>query len=234
MYIYVIRNSVTGKVYIGQHKGDNLKKYLQTKLSDASRFRGGQSRLYASMRKHPKEVWSIEPLMELETKEELDRLEALLIALYDTRNPEVGYNICKGGEGFTGKHTEEAKRKCAEAGKLGGAISGPAVGKRNAESGRVSVIGKLGGRAAVKSGQLASVTPLTRAGLKQWIKEHPEEHAENCSIAGRKNIETGHMERMRSRLTPELLALGGRVSMCNYWNIRRSKPCTCGRHQSND
>lgn len=110
MYVYVIRNSATGKVYIGQHKGDNLKKYLQTKLSDAAKYRGGSSHLFASMRKHPKEVWSIEPLMDgIETKEELNHLEKLLIALYDTQNPEVGYNICKGGEGYTGPFTDEMK-----------------------------------------------------------------------------------------------------------------------------
>jgi hypothetical protein len=172
--------------------------------------------------------------MEFDNREDLDRWEKRLIALYDTRNPEVGYNICKGGEGFTGRHTEEAKHKCAIAGKIGGAISGPAVGRRNAESGRVNVIGKLGGQAAVQSGQLASVTPLARAGLKQWIKDHPEAHAENCSKAGRKNVETGHMTRMRSKLTPELLTLGGRISMCNRWNIRRGKPCTCGTHSIKD
>lgn len=110
MYIYVIRNSATGKVYIGQHKGSNLKQYLQKKFYAAIKGLGGKSYLYASMRKHPKEVWSIEPLMEADTKEKLDRLERLLIALYDTRNPEVGYNICKGGEGFTGTHTEEWKK----------------------------------------------------------------------------------------------------------------------------
>jgi group I intron endonuclease len=112
MYIYVITNSATGKIYIGQHKGNNLKKYLQTKLSDAAKFRGGKSRLYNSMRKHPKEVWSIEPLIsDIQTKPELDRWERLLIALFDTRNPEVGYNICKGGEGFTGTHSEESKKR---------------------------------------------------------------------------------------------------------------------------
>jgi hypothetical protein len=107
MYVYVIRNSATGKVYIGQHKGTNLRQYLQKKFYDAAKGRGGSSRLYNSMRKHAKEVWSIEPLIEgVQTREELDRLERLLIALYDTRNPEVGYNICRGGEGYTGPFTD--------------------------------------------------------------------------------------------------------------------------------
>jgi group I intron endonuclease len=103
VFIYVITNSVTGKVYIGQHKGHNLKKYLQTKLSDAMKRRGGQSLLFNSMRKHPKEVWSIKPLIEgIETKEALDRWEKIYIALFDTRNHEVGYNICRGGGGALG------------------------------------------------------------------------------------------------------------------------------------
>lgn len=100
MFIYVITNSATGKIYIGQHKGNNLMQYLQKKFYDAKKGRGGTSLLYNSMRKHPKEVWSIEPLFEgIDTKEELDRLEKLFIALYDTRNPEIGYNISRGGEG---------------------------------------------------------------------------------------------------------------------------------------
>lgn len=110
MFIYVIRNSATGKIYIGQHKGVNLKQYLQKKLYAAIKGLGGKSHLFSSMRKHPREVWSIEPLMEADTREKLNRLETLLIALYDTRNPEVGYNICKGGEGFTGKHSDEWKK----------------------------------------------------------------------------------------------------------------------------
>jgi len=119
VFIYVITNSATGKIYIGQHKGNNLRKYLQQKLGQAwyelkRKSKGAGSYLFSSMRKHSKEVWSIEPLIEVETKEELDRLERLLIALYDTRNPEIGYNICKGGEGFTGTHTDEWKQMMRE------------------------------------------------------------------------------------------------------------------------
>ena len=137
MFIYVITNKVTGKIYIGQHKGNNLKKYLQDKFSQAKyelkrKGHGRGSHLFASMRKHPKEVWSIEPLFEgIETKEELDRLERLLIALYDTRNPKVGYNICKGGEGFTGTHSDEWKQKM-RAKMLGRTFSPEAIAKMKA------------------------------------------------------------------------------------------------------
>lgn len=111
MFIYVITNNLNGKIYIGQHKGNNLKQYLQKKFYHARNQKTGSSYLFNAMRKHPNyRDWSIEPLMEVGTKVELDRLERLLIALYDTRNPEVGYNICQGGEGFTGTHTEEWKK----------------------------------------------------------------------------------------------------------------------------
>lgn len=32
MVIYLIVNRVTGKYYVGQHKGDNLNAYFQTKV----------------------------------------------------------------------------------------------------------------------------------------------------------------------------------------------------------
>jgi len=36
------------------------------------------------------------------TKAELDYWETFFIALFKARDPNHGYNICKGGEGFTG------------------------------------------------------------------------------------------------------------------------------------
>ena len=119
MYIYVITNSATGKIYIGQHKGNNLRQYLQKKFYDAAKGRGGSSHLYNSMRKHPREVWSIEPLIsDIQTKAELDRWERIYIALFDTRNPDIGYNICRGGEGFTGEFTAEHRAKLSTAAKI--------------------------------------------------------------------------------------------------------------------
>ena len=108
MFVYLIVNSETLKLYIGQHKGSNLRQYLQQKLSEARRGFGGRSRLYASMRKHPREAWSIWPLVSgIETRAELDELEKHFIRVLKTQHPDVGYNICEGGEGFTGPHTKQ-------------------------------------------------------------------------------------------------------------------------------
>jgi Straboviridae intron-associated endonuclease 1 len=112
MFVYVIVNSESLKLYIGQHKGNNLRKYLQTKLSNAKRNSGARSHLLASMRKHPKDVWSIHPLMvDLQTRVECDEWERHYIKVLKSQHLDVGYNICEGGEGFTGKHSEASRQK---------------------------------------------------------------------------------------------------------------------------
>jgi hypothetical protein len=116
MFIYLIVNHVTGKYYVGQHKGKDLKKYFQTKLSDARHNRGGKSYLYASMRKHAlPSVWSIHALRsDIQTKEELDQTERDFISFLRSQDPEYGYNICRGGEGFTGPHSTETVKKLSK------------------------------------------------------------------------------------------------------------------------
>ena len=120
MFIYLIVNHVTGKYYVGQHKGDNLKKYLQQKLSQAwyelKRGRGGSSYLFRSMRKHPKEAWSIHALLsDIQTRVELDQYEKDFITFLKSQDPRYGYNICRGGEGFSGPHSLATRRKIANA-----------------------------------------------------------------------------------------------------------------------
>jgi hypothetical protein len=119
VFIYLIVNRDTGKYYVGQHKGNNLKKYLQTKFSNAKHNRGGNSFLYRSMRKHPDpSVWSIHALRSgIYTREDLNQIERDFIKFLKSQNPEYGYNICRGGEGFTGPHTKTVRQKIAKAAK---------------------------------------------------------------------------------------------------------------------
>lgn len=116
MFIYLIVNHETGKYYVGQHKGSDLHRYFQKKMSDARHGRGGNSHLYASMRRHPLPfIWSIHALRsDIQTREELDQTERDFIQFLKAQDPEYGYNICRGGEGFTGPHTEKAKKKVGE------------------------------------------------------------------------------------------------------------------------
>ena len=116
MFIYLIVNRETGKYYVGQHKGDNLKKYLQQKFHHAQRGISSQSRLYRSMRAHPDPlVWSIHALRAgIQTRTELDETERDFITFLKAQNPEYGYNICRGGEGFTGPHSKASRKKTSE------------------------------------------------------------------------------------------------------------------------
>ena len=112
MFIYAIVNSATLKIYIGQHKGKSLQKYLQDKLSAAKIGQNQRSHLFASMRKHPRDVWSIHPLIsDLQTREDCDTWERVLIQALKSQHPDVGYNICRGGEGRTGPHSEAYRIK---------------------------------------------------------------------------------------------------------------------------
>jgi len=112
MFIYLIVNHSTEKYYVGQHKGNNLKQYLQKKFYEADKRLGGQSRLYASMRKHGRDVFTIHALLsDVQTKPELDQYERDFIAFLRSQDPEYGYNVCRGGEGFTGPHSSKTRKK---------------------------------------------------------------------------------------------------------------------------
>ena len=110
MFIYVIVCSATLKIYIGQHKGANLQHYLQQKWYRAHSGRDLRSHLYLAMRAHPRESLSIHPLISgIENRKELDESEQLLIYALKAQHPDVGYNICDGGEGFTGPQSDSAR-----------------------------------------------------------------------------------------------------------------------------
>lgn len=118
-YIYKITNKIDGKIYIGKSKTtvngrwnthlSALKKYIQSDKNS--------SKLYNAMVKYGVENFIIEQIDEC-SFDELDERERYWIAKLDSRNPNVGYNICKGGECgpggpmFSGhKHSEETKAK---------------------------------------------------------------------------------------------------------------------------
>ena len=113
MFIYLIVNRKTGKYYVGQHKGNSLRKYLQQKLHHAQSGVSSRSHLYNSMRAHPDpSVWSIHTLRSnITDRAELNQTERDFIAFLKSQDPEYGYNLCRGGEGRTGPHTPEARQK---------------------------------------------------------------------------------------------------------------------------
>ena len=112
MQVYLLTNTVTGKLYVGQTTVGLKHRWGQHK-SDTKRMRGPHH-LVHSMRKHGHEVFIMELLHECETKEEMDFVEMFYIAFLNTKSPN-GYNLTDGGDGTQGrsgwKASEETKAK---------------------------------------------------------------------------------------------------------------------------
>lgn len=116
MFVYVIVNDLNWKIYIGKTTRPNLRQYLQQKVYEANHYISRRSHLYAAIRKYGREHFHIYPLISgLQTNDELSHWERVLIKALAARNPEVGYNICQGGEGFTGQHSPETRQKISAA-----------------------------------------------------------------------------------------------------------------------
>ena len=116
IFIYLIVNHEIGKYYVGQHKGNSLKAYLQRKLSAAKHHEAEGSHLYNSMRKHPDpKLWFIHALRsDIQTREELNQTEIDFIVFLRAQNSEFGYNLSQGGAGNSGRRTTEVCAKMTE------------------------------------------------------------------------------------------------------------------------
>lgn len=121
-YIYKITNLINGKFYIGKTKVSVNQRYNRH-IKDSSKYNQQKryiSHLYRAMNEYGVANFSVETVEECAYDELSDR-ERFWIEFLDARNPLVGYNICKGGEGGPGgarfkghKHTEITKQKMSE------------------------------------------------------------------------------------------------------------------------
>jgi group I intron endonuclease len=87
MYVYKTTNLINGKIYIGAHKSKR-KFYL-----------GSGKILKEAIKKYGKENFKMEILEKFDSESEMFEREKYWINEYDSRNPKIGYNILKGGEG---------------------------------------------------------------------------------------------------------------------------------------
>lgn len=108
MLVYLITNNVTGKLYVGQTTLD-LKHRWGQHMSDTKRMRGPHH-LVRSIRKHGYDAFTIEPLHECLSKEELDFVEMFYILFLNTKAPR-GYNLTDGGDGTQGRCGWKASEK---------------------------------------------------------------------------------------------------------------------------
>lgn len=92
--IYIIKNIINSKWYVGQ-----TKKRLSYRWNEHTSLarKGGGGLLHRAMRKHGVECFWIEPILTYATGEEADAAETELISVLSTDNPRHGYNLSPGG-----------------------------------------------------------------------------------------------------------------------------------------
>ena len=94
MIIYKITNLINNKIYIGlttcslKERWDNHRHCVKS----------DPRHLYCSMRKYGIENFKIEQIDETNDLQKLAELEDMYIKQYDSRNPEIGYNLSAGGQ----------------------------------------------------------------------------------------------------------------------------------------
>lgn len=92
-YIYKTTNTITNKIYIGQKKSE---------IFIGENYLGSGVRLKSSIKHHGKNNFKVELIEWCYSKQELDEREKFWINYFDSRNPDIGYNITVGGDGTTG------------------------------------------------------------------------------------------------------------------------------------
>lgn len=107
MIIYMAKNIVNGKAYIGQtirSLSDRMSKHFYDAFQRTEDYY-----FYRALRKYGKEsfVWGV--ICECKTQKELDSAEIKYISHFKTNERNHGYNIKIGGNG--GSHSDETKEK---------------------------------------------------------------------------------------------------------------------------
>lgn len=118
MKIYLIKNLINGKCYIGQTRR-KISKRFKGHCRTASK--GGKSIIHQAIAKHGVENFTIEELATAIDQVELDRLEQQFIEQYGTMAPN-GYNLKTGGQNGGSQYSDESKQKMSLA-KIGSSAS---------------------------------------------------------------------------------------------------------------
>lgn len=120
--IYIIRNKINNKLYIGQtteergfygrynFSGVGIERVYKYHLYNKKHNRKHNEHLLNSIKKYGFDAFEVDEEFDIAySKKELDKLEDLYIKVYNTVNKDYGYNNKYGGA--NGKHIEETKQR---------------------------------------------------------------------------------------------------------------------------
>jgi group I intron endonuclease len=105
--IYLVRNKINNKKYIGQTVNSISVRWTKHKYS--ANHNSSNNYFLSAVKKYGEDNFIFETIKECETQDELNYWEEFYINQYNTRNRKVGYNTREGGS--HGKHTEATKQK---------------------------------------------------------------------------------------------------------------------------
>lgn len=115
-YIYIIRNNINDKIYVGQTK--NLHDRWVRHKSGA-KAPTPPMMISRAIKKYGYTNFSFTPIEEWKTQEEADTAEAFWIKLLETMDTKIGYNIKPGGNTAPMTAKTRAKLSVANKGKPG-------------------------------------------------------------------------------------------------------------------
>ncbi len=113
MLIYLIKNTINNKIYIGQTTRDLKKRIASHKSYVASCKRKNltcKTVIAKAMTKYGFENFKFSIIDTAKTKEDLDKAEIWWIEKFNSTDNKIGYNISPGGSGV-GKVSKETKNK---------------------------------------------------------------------------------------------------------------------------
>lgn len=105
--IYIHRNKLNNKIYIGQTCQELVDRWKNGEGYRSSLY------FYNAIKKHGWDNFEHIVFADGLTADEANKMETLLIALYEATNPKYGYNLRSGGN--NSHHSEESKLKMSAA-----------------------------------------------------------------------------------------------------------------------
>lgn len=108
-YIYLITNLINNKIYVGQTNNPSLR--WSQHRSNAKYNRGTQV-ITRAITKYGDTNFIFEVIASCKKQEDADKSEEEIIMQYDSRNPNIGYNIDAGGN--TTPRTTEVLKKISD------------------------------------------------------------------------------------------------------------------------
>ena len=123
--IYIIKNKVNNKIYVGQTSskkgfkgrypcgGEGIERVFKCHKRNRDNNRTYNEHLLRSIEKYGFDAFEVDEEFDVAySKEELDKLEDMYIKVYDCMNSDNGYNNKEGGS--HGKYSKESKEKMSE------------------------------------------------------------------------------------------------------------------------